>query len=278
LQTQIKNENEVKAAASRIRIRNFYKEKTGKNVPSTFNCTREKKSNKDIHEITTAEGMTTNDKGDIVQIMQEWYLNMANVEHKQDLSLDELLAEFGVDLPKISDEKSEYMSSSVSACEIFDSIKDAKEFSASGPTGQSIAMYKLLFADNPLLFTAAINQLVFVPGLANSEKYKWIKERKIIYIPKKAAKTYPSDFRPLSMLEVLYKIPSCIVAKRLNAVLPTTIGPHQHGFVPGKGIQEPTLAMLQIIQEANEKKAPVQILSYDIENAFAKVSHAIIIQ
>jgi len=66
----------------------------------------------------------------------------------------------------------------------------------------------VLDADNPLLFTAAINQLTFVPGLANSVEYKWVKERKIIYIPKKSAKTYPSDFRPLSMLEVLYKIPS----------------------------------------------------------------------
>jgi len=36
--------------------------------------------------------------------------------------------------------------------------------------------------------------------------------------------------------------------------------------------------MMQIIQEANENKVPVQILSNDIENAFAKVSHAIIIQ
>jgi len=140
--------------------------------------------------------------------MQEWYLNMANVEHEQMMNLNEFLADYGIDLPKISNEQSGFMASSVSAQEIFESIKDAKEFSASGPTGQSIAMYKLLFADNPLLFTAAINQLTFVPGLANSVEYKWVKERKIIYIPKKSSKTYPYDFRPLSMLEVLYKIPS----------------------------------------------------------------------
>jgi len=278
LQNMIKNENEAKETASKIRIRNFYKENTGKNVPSTFHCTKNKKVNKDINELTNVDGQKTNDKNEIVRIMQEWYLNMANVEHEQTLNLNEFLADYGIDLPKISNEQSENMASSVSAQEIYESIKDAKEFSASGPTGQSIAMYKLLFADNPLLFTAAINQLAFVPGLANSDEYKWVKERKIIYIPKKSAKTYPSDFRPLSMLEVLYKIPARIIAKRLNSILPTIIGPHQHGFMPGKGIQEPSLAMLQIIQEANVNKLPVQILSYDIENAFAKVSHAIILQ
>jgi len=278
LQNMIKNENEAKETASKIRIRNFYKENTGKNVPSTFYCTKNKKVNKDINELTNTDGQKTNDKNQIVRIMQEWYLNMANVEHEQSLSLDDFLTEYGINLPKISQEQSNNMAASISAQEIFESIKDAKEFSASGPTGQSIAMYKLLFSENPLLFTAAINQLAFVPGLANAEEYKWVKERKIIYIPKKSAKTYPTDFRPLSMLEVLYKIPARIIAKRLNSILPTIIGPHQHGFMPGKGIQEPSLAMLQIIQEANINKIPVQILSYDIENAFAKVSHTIILQ
>jgi hypothetical protein len=37
------------------------------------------------------------------------------------------------------------------------------------------------------------------------------------------------------MLEVLYKIPSRILAARLNRILPTIIGPHQHGFMMQKG-------------------------------------------
>jgi hypothetical protein len=42
------------------------------------------------------------------------------------------------------------------------------------------------------------------------------------------------------MLEVLYKIPSKILAKRLSMALPEIIGEHQHGFMTGKGIQEPS--------------------------------------
>jgi len=80
------------------------------------------------------------------------------------------------------------------------------------------------------------------------------------------------------MLEVLYKIPARIIARRLNSIVSSIIGPHQHGFMPTKGIQEPTLVMAHVVQEAAESGQPVQILSYDIENAFSKVSHTIITQ
>jgi len=114
----------------------------------------------------------------------------------------------------------------------------------------------LLFKENPTLFTAAINQLVFVPGLATHSDYLWIKERKIVYIPKKSKLETPSDYRPLSMLEVLYKIPARILANRLNSILHTIIGNHQHGFMPGRGIQEPSLVMAHVVQEASRGGSP----------------------
>jgi hypothetical protein len=81
--------------------------------------------------------------------------------------------------------------------------------------------------------TAALNQLVFNNELAGSPAFQWIKHRKVIYIPKKPNPLDPGDFRPLSMLEVLYKIPSRILAHRLSTMLPTIIGEHQHGFMAG---------------------------------------------
>ncbi len=98
------------------------------------------------------------------------------------------------------------------------------------------------------------------------------------YIPKKPNPTTPSDYRPLSMLEVLYKIPSRILARILNRVLPTIIGPHQHGFMAQKGIQEPSILATHLIQEANYNNKSLQLISFDIEKAFDRVSHCSIIQ
>jgi hypothetical protein len=80
------------------------------------------------------------------------------------------------------------------------------------------------------------------------------------------------------MLEVLYKIPSRILAARLNRILPTIIGPHQHGFMMQKGIQEPSLLATHLIQDATLYSKPLQLVSFDMEKAFDRVGHAIIIQ
>jgi hypothetical protein len=130
----------------------------------------------------------------------------------------------------------------------------------------------------PNLMTEAINQMVFVPRLIDQNTFAWIRKRKVVYIPKKPQPISPPDFRPLSMLEVLYKIPSRILARRLNQVLPPIIGPHQPCFMAQKGIQEPSILATHLIQEANYNHKSLQLVSFDIEKAFDRVSHISIIQ
>ncbi len=55
------------------------------------------------------------------------------------------------------------------------------------------------------------------------------------------------------------------------------IGPHQHGFMAKKGIQEPSILATHLIQEANRYNKPLQLVSFDIEKAFDRVSHKIIV-
>jgi hypothetical protein len=123
-----------------------------------------------------------------------------------------------------------------------------------------------------------MNQLVFNHELASHTLFQWIKERKVIYIPKKPHPTTPGDYRPLSMLEVLYKIPSHVLAKRLSKAHPEIIGEHQHMFMRGKGIQEPSLLATRIIQDAEQTNQPLQLVSLDIEKAFDNIGHTIIVQ
>jgi hypothetical protein len=123
-----------------------------------------------------------------------------------------------------------------------------------------------------------MNQLVFNNKLAGHQAFQWTKHRKVIYIPKKPNPFAPGDFRPLSILEVLYKKPSGIIAQRLSRTLPTIIGEHQHGFMVGKGIQEPSLLATHLIQNAQHTGQPLQLISLDIEKAFDRLSHTIIIQ
>jgi hypothetical protein len=77
------------------------------------------------------------------------------------------------------------------------------------------------------------------------------------------------------MLEVLYKIPSRILARRLSTTLPTIIGEHQHCFMAGRGIQEPSLLATHLIQDAQHTGQPLQLISLDIEKAFDRINQAL---
>jgi len=277
LQKEIQDDMEAKEQASRMRIGNFYKSNTGKMVPETFQCIKDPKRNRSIQKLQV-EGRETTAPEEIVQIMQEWYERTAETAQEQLVTLEQFIRDRNVALPQLSPEECEELEEEFTAEEVEAAIKEAKVASAPGPSGQTIAFFKLIFMHAPQLMTQALNQLVFVPHLATDPQLRWIQERKVVYIPKKAHPITPSDFRPLSMLEVLYKIPSRILARRLTKILPTLIGPHQHGFMPKKGIQEPSLMATHLIEEANRKTKPLQLVSFDIEKAFDNVGHKVIVQ
>jgi hypothetical protein len=226
LQQTLKTDIEAKDTASRMRMSNFYKTGVGKMQPETFYCIKNANRSRDIN-LLRHEGALTTDPDQIVATMQAWYERTA----EQTETLTDFLARHHTDLPQIEDDQKEALEEEFSINEVKQAINEAHEVSAPGPSGHTIAFYKLLFLTMPNMMTRALNQLVFLPRLSEDEQLRWVQHRKVIYIPKVSSPTAPSDYRPLSMLEVLYKIPSRILAARLNRILPTIIGPHQHGFM-----------------------------------------------
>ncbi len=277
IQRTLSTEVEAKDKASQMRIGNFYKTRTGKMTPETFYCIKEKNPGRDILSLEH-EGRIVTDPEEIINIMQEWYEETAQRDTPQTTTLQAFLQQHNILLPQISQEHQDMLSEEFSQEEVQEAILEAQAISAPGPTGQSISLYKLLFMLVPDLMVKAINQLVFVPLLGEDTEFSWIKKRRVVYIPKKPQPRCPADYRPLSMLEVLYKIPSRILTNRLSRTLPTIIGPHQHGFMAQKGIQEPSIIATHLIQEAAKHNKPLQLVSFDIEKAFDRVSHISIIQ
>ncbi len=77
-----------------------------------------------------------------------------------------------------------HMDEELSKEEIRHTISSAKARSAHGPSGQTIALYNYIFSEIPTIFSHAIDELTFVPGLMRSPPFSWLMERKIVFIPK----------------------------------------------------------------------------------------------
>ena len=82
-----------------------------------------------------------------------------------------------------------------------------------------------------------------------------------------------SNWRPISLLNVDYKILAKVLSKRLSAVLPQCIHPDQTCAVPGRSIQDNLHLFRNVTDYANDTDRAAAIVSYDQAKAFDRVSH-----
>ena len=76
------------------------------------------------------------------------------------------------------------------------------------------------------------------------------------------------NLRPISLLNVDYKILTKAIAKRLEKVLPKIINPDQTGYVKNRYIGENVRLILDIMSYTEEKNLPGAALFIDFRKAF----------
>ena len=93
----------------------------------------------------------------------------------------------------------------------------------------------------------------------------------IILLYKKGDRLQTKNWRPISLLNVDYKIATRAVAGRLLAVIGSVVSPDQTCGVPGRTISENLGLLRDIIEYAEMEHQPVALLSLDQEKAFDRV-------
>ena len=75
----------------------------------------------------------------------------------------------------------------------------------------------------------------------------------IALVPKVKNPQRMSEYRPISLCNVLYKILSKVLANRFNIVLPSIISKNQSAFVPEHLITDNVLVAFELIHHLNNK-------------------------
>ena len=118
----------------------------------------------------------------------------------------------------------------------------------------------------------SINCSYNIKSLSNTQK-----QGLITCIPKgNKSKHYLKNWRPISLLNVEYKIASACIAERIKTVLPKLINEDQTGFMQGRYIGENIRLIYDLLNYTEEKKEKGMVLLVDFEKAFDSVSWSFI--
>lgn len=133
-----------------------------------------------------------------------------------------------------------------------------------GPDGYSAEFYTATWSVIGFEVTAAIMEFFRTGKLLK----QW-NSANLVLIPKKTNASLPSDFRPISCLNTVYKVISRLLASRLKEILPLMISKAQSAFLPGRLLAENVLLATDLVNGYNSQSlSPRGMLKVDLRKAF----------
>ena len=266
--SELENLRNVKIKGSMIRSRIKWLGEGEK--PTKYFCGLENKNciDKIIKKIELANGNILTYQKDILNEVQKYYTNLfANKDSElHDFNLNELLCD--ISPRKLTIQEMLSLEGKLTIEELGKSLKNMKNNKTPGIDGFPAEFFKMFWKKIKYFIMRSLNHS-YINGSLSISATQCI----ITCLPKgQKSREYLKNWRPLSMLSVIYKLASASLANRLKNVLESLVSKSQTGFVPGRYIGESTRLIYDIMHITEINNIPGLLMLIDFEKAFDSIS------
>lgn len=172
-----------------------------------------------------------------------------------------------LDLPSIGEQHNRALVAEITAQELNSAISRLKANKAPGTDGYPSEWYKTF---RPQITSMLLN--CFNHTLKTGEAPQSWREAVISIIPKEGKdRRECSSYRPISVLNVDYKLYASILSKRLEVIIPELVDLDQTGFIQNRQTQDNLRRALQVMNHIITENMSAVLVSLDAEKAFDSV-------
>ena len=265
LKTKLEKLRQEKMKGHIIRCKTKWIEEGEKPTSYFLNLESRNFTNKIITKLEIDDGNTVTDQNMILKEVENFYANL----YKEDTSLKDInLNELINDDTTLSMSGSNKLEGLLTYEEAAVALKNMKNEKSPGSDGFTSEFIKFFWKDLGHFIVRSINY-----GYTRGELSVTQKHGIITCVPKSnKSRLLLKNWRPITLLNVIYKIASSAIANRLKKVLDLLISSDQAGFVPGRYMGDCTRTIYDVMKYTEENYKPGLLLLIDFEKAFDTIS------
>jgi hypothetical protein len=218
-----------------------------------------------ITKLRKVDGTWVEDPNELKELLVAFFADLYRVDNevnpRQVLSLVE---------PKVTQEMNEGLTEAFSDKEISDALFQMGPLKALGPDGFPARFYQRHWAIVKDDVVHAVRKFFHDGNMPEG-----INDTCIVLILKGNDPEELTDFRPISLCNVVYKIISKCIANRLRMILDVIINPEQCAFVPSRRITDNAIIAFkcaQEIQRSNGRRGDFCAYKLDLSKAYDQVN------
>ena len=253
-----------------LRSRTRYEDLGEKPTKYFLNLEKRNYTSKIIHKLINSEGEEFTKTADILKCQTDFYKDLyKQVNFEDNISIYSVLGE---NENKLSDKESQNLEGEIDYSELGIALRNMKNNNSPGLDGFTVEFFKFFWIDIGYYILKSLNYGYRTGSLSVTQK-----QGVITCIPKpNKSRISLKNWRPISLLNVIYKLASAVISNRIKKVLDSIINENQKGFIAGRFLGENIRLIYDVLFESKKQNIPGMLLSIDFKKAFDTVSWSFI--